>query len=183
MKKTVIILGVILLTISSFSKEKENSIAKNSHFELNGTWGLTNYFDTIIANKELAKYRLQTPTWFAILIKIEEDSLECFGSIYEGVRYPLKKRNDTLTTLRSYLPGADWQLIKKGDELQLIEIQEEKNTDSTIYIFRKRDDLDYFTKKSFWGEFEEDVTHYFNDLLFKGKYLQNFKKQSPSGIY
>lgn len=145
----------------------------NSNFDLKGTWGLTNYFDTIVANKEIAKYRLQTPTWFAILIEIGTDSLENWGSI-EQAKYPLKRSSDTLTVLSSYVTGYDWYLVKNGFELQLIPVPNKENTDSTIYIFRKRDDLNYFTKE---GVFEENVTHYFNDQLFKGKYLNIDTKQ------
>ena len=107
------ILGIFLSTLLSFSNGKENVISNNSNFDLNGTWGLTNYFDTIITHKELAKYRMQTPTWFAILIKIEADSLESFGSI-EWAKYPLNITSDTLATLSSDVSGYNWYLIKKG---------------------------------------------------------------------
>lgn len=167
------ILGIVLLTILSFSKMKASQTANNSDFDLNGTWGLTNYFDTILANKELAKYRIQSPTWFAILIKIDTDSLECFGSI-DWAKYPLNRTNDTLATLSPSITGEDWYLVKKGVELQLIPVSSEENTDTTIYIFRKREDLNDYIRKGFWGI---DVTHYFNEFLFKGKYINVETKQ------
>jgi hypothetical protein len=175
-KNKIYIFGIIvliLLTVSSFSNVKANRIANNSDFDLNGAWGLTNYFDTIVANKQLAKYRMQTPTWFAILIKIDTDSLECFGSI-ERAKYPLNRTNDTLAALSSYVTGVDWYLVKKGIELQLIPATNEEDTDSTIYIFSKRDDLNSCFQGGFYGI---NVTPYFNDLLFKGKYINVETKQ------
>ena len=155
------------------NNEKENQIANNYDFDLTGTWGLTNYFDTIVANRELAKYRLQSPTWFAILIKIEIDSLECFGSI-EGAKYPLNRTNDTLAILSPSITEHSWFLVRKGFELQLIPIPNEENVDTTIYIFRKRDDLNSCFESSSLGI---NVTHYFNDVLFRGKYINVETKQ------
>ena len=93
MKNIFYILVILFISCNSSAKNdvseaslKDNSICDSinitqAKFELNGTWGLTNYFDTIIANKELAKYRSIRPTWFAILLQIENDSLKNFGSI------------------------------------------------------------------------------------------------------
>jgi len=177
------IVGIVLLIIFGCKnaasnnvslKEKENLIANNSDSDLNGIWGLTNYFDTIVANKELAKYRLQTPTWFAIFIEIKDDSLKCFGSI-EQAKYPIKRTNDTLAILSSDI--SDWYLIRKELDLQLIQISSKENImiDSTIYIFRKREDLkDCINKDNYYGI---TVTQYFNDILFKGKYINVETKQ------
>ena len=160
---------------SSF--EERDIIISNVESDLNGTWGLTNYFDTIIANKELAKYRLQTPTWFAIILEIENDSLENYGSI-ETNQYPIKQSNDTLTILSSYVTGENWSLIKEGLELKLIQSPNAENIDSTTYIFRKRDDLNYFTKEN--RDFfiiDKNVSNYFNIHLFEGKYINKDTNQ------
>ncbi len=164
------IFGIILLIALGFSKsgEVKAPLVKNSDPTLYGTWGLTNYFDTIAANKTIAKYRLQTPTWFAVLIEIEKDSVECFGSI-ERARYPLNRANDTLAILSPYITVCDWYLIKKAAGLQLVPVPNDGKADSTIYIFRKRDDLHYCIKED--GFYGIDVVPYFNDLLFKGKYV------------
>jgi hypothetical protein len=140
-------------------------------FDLNGTWGLTNYFDTIIDNKELAKYRLQKPTWFAILLEIENDSLKSFGSI-DNNQYLIKWATDTLTTLTSNVSGDKWFLILKEPELKLIQYPNSERVDSTVYTFRKRDDLSYFSqsKKDFFIV-GNNVTNYFNKQLFEGKYI------------
>jgi hypothetical protein len=70
--------------------------------------------------------------------------------------------------------GDDWYLLKKEGKLQLIPSSNEENTDSTIYIFRKREDLSYCIQDGFFGI---DVTYCLNDLLFKGKYVNIDTKQ------
>ncbi|MEN7550808.1 hypothetical protein AAG747_23000 [Rapidithrix thailandica] len=142
-----------------------------SEFDLNGTWGLTNYFDTIIESKELAKYRLQSPTWFAILLEIENDSLKSFGSIVND-QYLIKRATDTLTTLMSNVSGDKWFLVLKEPELKLIQYPNSERVDSIVYTFRKRDDLSYFSKfnKDFFI-IGNNVIDYFNKQLFEGKYI------------
>jgi hypothetical protein len=183
MKKIIYILGILFISCNSSSKNnasdtdsKDNGITDSviiaqAEFDLNGTWGLTNYFDTIIANKELAKYRLQTPTWFAILLEIDNDSLKSFGSI-DNDQYLINRSNDTLTTLTSNVSGDKWFLILKKPELKLIQYLNSERVDSTIYTFRKRDDLSDFSKedKDFFV-IGNNVTDYFNNQLFEGKYI------------
>jgi hypothetical protein len=160
----------------SDTDSKDNGVTDSvniaqDEFDLNGTWGLTNYFDTIITNKELAKYRLQTPTWFAILLEIDNDSLKSFGSI-DNDQYLIKRTDDTLTTLTSNVSGDKWFLILKEPELKLIQYSNSERVDSTIYTFRKRDDLNYFSEdnKDFFV-IGNNVTDYFNEQLFEGKYI------------
>lgn len=185
MKKNIIyILGVISLVACNSSQE--NSVKKhtqtiitesdsliiiNTEFDLNGIWALTNYFDTIVENKELAKYRLQTPTWFAILLEIENDSIKTFGSI-STEKLLIENEKDTLATLSSNITGSKWWLIKKGDQLNLIQYPNQKRHDSITYIFRKREEFDYFTKENTdFFIIGQNVTKYFNQQLFKGKYF------------
>jgi len=75
-KIIILILGTTMLIACNSSTQKDksgtNQIANSEKTEepkpnLNGVWGLTNYLDTIVQNKEVAKYRLQAPSWFGIL--------------------------------------------------------------------------------------------------------------------
>lgn len=183
MKNIIYILGILLISCNSSANNdvskadlKNNSITDSinialAEFDLNGTWGLTNYFDTIISNRELAKYRLQTPTWFAIILEIEIDSLKSFGSI-ENDQYLIKRTNDTLATLTSNVTGDKWFLILKKPELNLIQYPNSERVDSTVYTFRKRDDLNYFSKdKKDFFIIGKNVTDYFNKKLLEGKYI------------
>lgn len=185
MKNIIYILGIVFISCNSSSKKdlldtdsKDSGITDSvnitqDEFDLNGTWGLTNYFDTILTKKELAKYRLQTPTWFAILLEIDNDSLKSFGSI-DNDHYLINRANDTLTTLTSNVSGDKWFIILKEPELKLIQHPNSERVDSTIYTFRKRDDLNYFTKdnKDFFV-IANNVTDYFNEQLFEGKYINS----------
>jgi len=162
--------NVIVSEMSDTIKNNNISIEK-TNFNINGTWGLTNYFDSIIENKEIAKFRLQTPTWFAILIEIKNDSLKTFGSI-EFNQYFIEKANDTLTTLISSITEEKWYLIANNQELTLIQYPNSKTIDSTVYIYRKRDDLNYFSKENIdFYIIGKNVTEYFNKQLFEGKYI------------
>lgn len=183
MKNIIYILGIVLISCNSNSRNeksdvdiKDSSITNSINvaqvkFDLNGTWGLTDYFDTIVANKELAKYRLQTPTWFGIILDIENDSLKSFGSI-ENDEYLIESKSDTLTTLTSKVSGDKWFLILKEPELKLTQYPNSKRVDTVVYTFRKRDDLSCFSKenKDFFI-IGNNVTDYFNKQLFEGKYI------------
>jgi len=202
MKNIIYILGIIFLF--SCNSSQENSIEKTTktsitekdiliidktEFDLNGTWALTNYFDTIIKNKELAKYRLQTPTWFAILLEIDNDSIKTFGSI-SSEKIFIEKTKDTLATLSSNISGSKWWLIRKEGKLNLIQHPNQKRTDSTIYVFRKREEFKSFSKENTdFFIIGKNVTEYFNKELFKGTYfnIDNknkviFNKGSLSGV-
>lgn len=141
----LLIISLILFTFKIKGKMQiNNNITMHleedyKNLDLNGVWGLTNYFDTIVTHKKIAEYRLQSPTWFAILIEIEDDCLRTFGSIEED-EYSFKIKGDTLTNLFSYVTGYSWTLLQKGEELHLISLSKE-NKDSTTYIYRQRNDL------------------------------------------
>ncbi|MCB0402483.1 MAG: hypothetical protein KDD41_10400 [Flavobacteriales bacterium] len=146
-------------------------------FDLNGTWGLTNYFDTILKHKELAKYRVQPATWFAILLEIEGDSLRHFGSI-ENKAHTIERGRDTILTLVSQIGGGRWNLIVNEPYLTLAQNPEGEQVDPTVYVFRKRNDLSAFTKEN--PDFfiiGHNVTNYFNDELFQGTYMNPATRQ------
>ena len=56
-------------------------VVTESEIYIDGIWGLTNYFDTIVTHRELAKYRMQPPTWFGILLDIRDNQIISYGSI------------------------------------------------------------------------------------------------------
>jgi hypothetical protein len=142
-------------------------------FDLNGTWGLTNYFDTIVEQKEIAKYRLQAPTWFGIILQINNDSLIAYGSLIEEEKQ-LNLKSDTLTLFDSY--GGKWDLIKKEELLLLTQSPNQKKKDTTVYIYRKRNDLDFMTQNmDEFHKINSNITKYFNDKLLAGTY-QNIKE-------
>jgi len=180
-KNTIFIFGLFLLIacnsnqtqeIQKFDKtnisDTDTIITNKAEFEFNGIWGLTNYFDTIIANKELAKYRLQRPTWFGIIFHIKDSSLISYGSLIE-INKKLNIESDTLTFFDSY--GGGWDLIKKDTFLILKQKSNQKKVDSSIYIYRKRADLDFMTKNmDKIHKISSNVAKYFNQSLLSGSY-------------
>ena len=186
MKNIIYIFGFVVLTACNSSQKNDVSeidqlgnaetdsikIIK-PEIDLNGTWGLTNYFDTIVEQKELAKYRLQAPTWFGIILQINNDSLIAYGSLIE-VEKQLNLRSDTLALFDSY--GGKWDLIKKEELLLLTQSSNQKKKDTAVYIYRKRNDLDFMTQNmDKVHKISSNITKYFNDKLFAGSY-QNIKE-------
>lgn len=179
-KISLLALLIISLILFAFKTKSEVQITGNTAMhlkqnnpkqDLNGIWGLSNYFDTILTHKKLAEYRLQSPTWFGIMIEIKEDCLRTFGSIEQN-EYSFEIKGDTLTNLFSYVTGYNWVLVQKGEELHLIPLSKE-NKDSTIYIYRKRNDLNCLMSSTNQDLYTigNNVTDFFNRALFAGKYI------------
>lgn len=190
LKKTIYVIGICLLVFCNVTNgqnkiktdrtdiTKNNIIKKNKvKFNLNGTWALTNYFDSIIVNKQLAKFRLQRPTWFAILLEIKNDSIKTYGSI-DYDEHLINIKNDTLTILSPSISDDKWYLIVKDQKLVLVQYPNSEENDSNVYIYKKRTDLNYFTKKNKdFFVIGENTTNYFNKHLFAGKYVNEKTNQ------
>lgn len=153
--------------------KQQNEIVQNDSIlteevELEGYWGLTSYFDSILQHKEIARYRLQKPTWFGILLQIKGDSLFAYGSIVE-LQPDFNPASDTLAKLDSF--AGEYWLFKRKETLELHPIPNEDDPDSTIFIYRKRDDLDFMTQNlDKVHVIGTNVTNYFNEKLFAGNY-------------
>lgn len=139
---------------------------------LNGVWGLSQYFDSIIKNKSIANYRIVPPSWFSLLIEIKDDSLYAYGSINE---YQFKiQQKDTLANFLKTNTG-DWILIvdSNKNELKLKNVKGYRVLDSMVYIFKKKREykslVDSLDKKLFHRT-SDNLTHYFHANIFAGKY-------------
>ncbi|WP_299443156.1 hypothetical protein [uncultured Aquimarina sp.] len=154
------------------SKQKKERVElqtpKSNVSELNGVWGLNNYFDNILADKQIAKYRLQPPTWFAILLEIKNDSLKSYGSIIE-LNYKLNYNSDTLAVFNSF--GGKYALFKEKDKLLLTQFPNQERIDSTKYVFGKRNDLkSLLENQDRVHKISSSITNYFNENLIAGTY-------------
>ena len=190
MKKTLYTLSLFLIFAcntkqneakidKNFSLPKDDSEIKKFEQNFDGTWGLTNYFDSIIKNKELAKYRVQPPTWFAILLRIKNDSLTSFGSLIENEK-SINLKSDTLTHFDTY--GGKWSLTKSGENLILKQFPNQKNIDSTTYIYCKRNDLRLLTQEmDKVHKISSNITEHFNLKLFSGNYTN--KKTNKEVVF
>ncbi|MDF1699330.1 MAG: hypothetical protein P1U56_25985 [Saprospiraceae bacterium] len=164
----LIILG--LISCQSNNNQKVLGKEKNSKSkDLIGTWGLSNYLDSIVATKEVAKYRLQSPSWFGILIEIEEDSIKTNGSIIE-IETKLLNKKDTLAIFDSWV--GKWMLLKKQKNLILKQFPNQENIDSSIYTYNRRDDLKEMTEHlDSVNNFSSSMTKYLNKEIISGTYL------------
>lgn len=197
MKQLIYILGVIsLVACHSGSKKDMAEIELDENYkldsinsgetaiDLNGIWALTNYFDTIIENRELAKFRLQSPTCFGIVLQINNDSLTSYGSIVE-IEKQLNLKSDTLAMFDSF--GGKWNLVKGEELLLLRQSPSQMKKDTTRYIYSKRNDLAFITQNmDRIHKIGSNVTKYFNDKLFAGSYLNIMENKKvvfkPDGI-
>ncbi len=137
---------------------------------LNGVWGLSNYFDNILSDKQVAKHRIQPPSWFAILLEIKNDSLTSYGSIIE-LKKKINFKSDTLVRFEYF---GKYYLLKKQNELLLKQFSNEKRRDSTIYVFRKRTDLkNLLENKNRVHKISDKITEYFNKHLISGTYINS----------
>lgn len=164
----LIIVGTISCQSNYNQKELQNenfSIPK----ELIGTWGLSNYLDSVIIKKEVAKYRLQSPSWFGILLEISEDSIISYGSIIE-IETRLHNKKDTLAILDSWC--GKWMLIQNQKNLLLKQFPNQEDLDTTIYIYNKRDDLRDMTENlDKVHKLSSSMTKFLNEEIISGTYL------------
>ena len=164
----LIIMGVISCQLND---NQNKSDAKNSSQkrDLVGTWGLSNYLDSIIINKKIAKYRLQPPSWFGILLEIKKDSIYLYGSLME-VETELINKEDTVAILNSFEGG--WMLLRNQNNLLLKQFPYQENLDTSIYIYRQRTDLKEMTKNlDRVHKISSNVTKYFNKEILYGTYI------------
>jgi len=183
MKTLFFFLFILLSSLSCQIKESSKKIEKPIEVQkkeiqplVKEIWGLTNYLDTIIEKKELAKYRLQAPSWFGILLEISKDSIISYGSIVE-INDKLYKSNDTLYKFESF--AKKWLLLKKNENLILKQLPNQKTKfDSTIYVYRKRKDLNFLLKnKDESHKISTNITNYFNKELLSGDYISQKTKR------
>ena len=164
----LIIIGTISCQLNYNQKEFQNENVSISR-ELIGTWGLSNYLDSIIIKKEVAKYRLQSPSWFGILLEVSEDSIISYGSIIE-IEAGLLNKRDTLAILDSWV--GKWMLLQKQNKLLLKQFPNQEDVDTTIYIYNKRDDLKGMTEDlSIIHKISSNMTKFLNEEIISGTYL------------
>jgi hypothetical protein len=157
----------------------EDKIQKDIFLE--GTWGMTNYFDTIVKYKEINKFRLQKATWFAILLEFKNDSLYTYGSIDENT-CKFEVINDTISKLHGKIGNQnDYWLVKRDSLLVLSQINRKHLKDSIIYTFRKRRDLNNLVNNDLTRfKISQGVTDYFNKEILSGTYYQYFSTKKMS---
>ncbi|HZF99946.1 MAG TPA: hypothetical protein VEY71_03045, partial [Chitinophagales bacterium] len=73
---------VLLLATGCHSTSTNNSAARSKKDSLEGNWILTEYYDSIMANKSIATNSLHRIAWEAFALKIENDCLFTYGLLF-----------------------------------------------------------------------------------------------------
>lgn len=181
--KNIIVLVSIIYLVSCNNKPQEYLTSKGAKgtiprntFELQGVWGLTNYLDSIVSTKQIAKHRLLPPTWSAFLLDFSEDSLQTFGSITLE-KMAINNKSDTIALLSSEVSGERWWLIKDTPYLTLTSHSSNSRIDNTKYIYRKRKDLNNLLIEN-GIQLENNIIQFFNSQLIKGGYMNTQTKDT-----
>ena len=177
--KTLIYILLILFLTSCVNVENEDiknetvQFSKSLDSNIIGFWVMSNYFDSILEHKTIAKYRMQKPTWTAIILNIEDSLIYSYGSIM-CQDYGINYNSDTISILDKGITGKWWlKYNKQNDCLELKQLETENyNLDTVVYIYHKRPKQVYFID-SIENSFQlgDSLTKYFNKTLLAGKYL------------
>ncbi|MFT5820346.1 MAG: hypothetical protein ACI8ZM_001585 [Crocinitomix sp.] len=151
----------------------EDSIYYTTEMGLDGAWALTSYFDPILKEKTIAKYRGSIPTWFAILLEFKKDTVSAYGSLYEMDEYVSACQSDTLTVFETN--WGNWLLLNRGYELHLKLIPNENDADPTTYIYEKRPEMHDLITEADHFKLKTKITEYFNKNLLAGTYISQVK--------
>ena len=168
-----ILYGCSLPDSQQLNDNKKNADSKSHDtFSLNGLWAMSGYVDSILTYRSISKFRMLKPAWFAILIKIDNDTIKSFGSIQDFVS-PFNPKGDSLHMFEKTTAGH-W-ILKLNAKTKNLELRNSGSKidhyDTIVYALVKRPDLEFlidsldpihFTSSSF--------TNYFHDQLYAGTY-------------
>lgn len=167
----------LLFPYSAFAQQPDYK-ADSKQIDLTGHWVMTNYFDSILTNKTIAKYRMLLPAWIAILLEIRNDSIFCYGLKENNMVGKVSEDRDSICIIQSYLLG-DWILSLNSDrQLQLLNINNhlEEPLDTQIYKYRRSPELAYLTKDS---DIVSSVFINFNNLLIRKLFTGTYEVLFP----
>lgn len=163
------IIGLLLVLWSCQAEKQTEDNSPPVPLKKAELWGLTSYMDSIVTNKKIADYRIQSPSWFAILIHIKEDSIFCHGSILDS-KAPLVLNKDTLAVFKNFT--GKWMLLDREEELLLQQFPDQPQKDSTVYSYQLRNDLHFLTENlDPVHHISSNIEAYFHENILVGKYI------------
>jgi hypothetical protein len=190
---SVFLLCFIIVACNSNNTHKKQSITISKQetkdtFSIYGLWTLTSYFDSILAYKTISKHRIKPQPWFAMMLEIKEDSITTYGTIYTKNTYAIKSLNDTLCILERTPDGKWFIMVDKNNYIYLKQFPNSdkysKINDSSIYTFKKRDDLMFLlddlsnkTDYEFPYYLGKNFESFFNKELLSGRYTDTNGKE------
>lgn len=178
--KQIFILGsntILLIGALLFSSCHTGTTTKSTCNTFNGNWELVQYFDSISVNKTIAKFRLQEPTWYAILLRIEDESIYSNGSIYD-LKGKIDQCADTIWKFNDYDEGS-WSLQRKDSFLILNKYKSSGFPDTIAYVYQPSKTIPDRLVERIIGfrDLSLIVTNHFNRSILSGKYKQKQNKK------
>ena len=83
--------------------DPNNTRTKNvEQFNLQGNWILTNYYDSILKNKTISKYRLNPIAWNLMSLQFKGDTMYSYGIFAKRRKTFISGNSDSLATISSY---------------------------------------------------------------------------------
>ncbi len=132
MKKTTTLFILSILFFSCKKKEITKTIDTSA---IQGEWILSEYMDSIMENKSVAKHRMNPAAQGSILLQIIGDTIHNYGSVYYHGINKLELNGDTI------LNGTKHTSCKYficGDKLCVTDCYKDKN----IYHYRRLKDIE-----------------------------------------
>ena len=167
--KLLIVLMLFMINCDNGQLKSKATSFEHHKKELEGKWGMVEYFDSIQIEKRIADYRVQYPTWFGIVLEFDQDSMFTYGSIYD-MKLKYQATDDTIAKINVNDEG-EWILKKEGRTLTLSKAKEVDDEDVKIYHYRKREDIEFDrTKLKSYHKLNAFTKALFNEIIFSGKY-------------
>lgn len=178
-----IITVLTLFTFCGQSEKQTTSSPKNDNLKIEGYWILTNYIDKINETKSIEPQVMQNRlTWDAIILKVENDSIETHGLIMKS-KVAFSKNIDSLTTLT----GMGKYKLSFDKVNNSIYVADLSGADTVRYKFRKiRDDekriVENIDGKPFFEQLSQNFYEYFIETIFLGTYKPLTKSNDISTL-
>jgi hypothetical protein len=153
--------------MSCLDKPRQDTELNSTNTEFvfpQGTWLLTQYFDSAIEALSVYDVRTVKPSLFGAIVILTSDSLVTYGTL-DGHAFKLSdvKKNSSIEIKGSY---GDWRLTAAGDSLSIMEINSKEK--GRVYSYRR------YTGTLSASMKEKDVraffTTFFNKHILSGEY-------------
>lgn len=151
-----------------------DSLTSQDTFSLKGLWVMPDYIDSVLTYKTISKYRMQWPTWFAILIDIDDDTIRTYGSIND-LQTSYNGDKDTICVFEKTVTGK-W-MLSFNEETQKLELRHIKlgtgrnEKDPKVYVLEKRPELSFLLDSlDKIHKTRTNMKNYLSKELFEGTY-------------
>lgn len=152
------------------TKTQETEVKKENNQPIpkaaKGIWILSDYMDSIVIDRSIAKHRVKPLSWTALQVEVSDSGLLCYGSINQGV-FVGGNIGDGIT-LNEPASGIDIQYVYDASEDILLALNMKDSTVSNY--MRSAESFLYKDSGVFW-DIEPKLHSYFVTNAFAGTYV------------